>query len=152
MVDSNELIALGLVKKCCHINVSQMSGQIYRDYCGTPTLAYGGMCSKHSPDTDMVKQARTAVQKTALVQRQRILEEVLPKATERMLKILDDDESKDADVIRIWMTSLDRVGLGTVSGLVVEGEIKVEAPLDILRAMLRGQSPDVIEGEIVEED
>lgn len=154
-MESNDLVELGLVKTCSHFQVMQeTSGETYKVYCQRPVLAYGGSCSRHSADLELVKQANLERKKTVLVEKQRLEEEILPKATQRILDILNNEDAKDADVIKIWQTTMDRIGLAAVQGLVIEGDIKVEAPLDILRRMLTLPTPELEEihdAEVVEE-
>jgi hypothetical protein len=154
-MDSNDLVDLGLAKTCSHFQVVQEpSGETYKTYCPRPVLEFGGFCSRHDEAHELVKQANLERKKTVLVEKQRLEEEILPKATQRILDILNNEEAKDADVIKIWQTTMDRIGLAAVQGLVVEGEIKVEAPLDILRRMLTAPVPEVEEihdAEIVAE-
>lgn len=145
-MDSNDLIDLGLAKTCSHFQVMQeVTGETYKTYCPRPVLEFGGFCSRHSEAHELVKQANLERKKTVLVEKQRLEEEILPKATQRILDILNNEEAKDADVIKIWQTTMDRIGLAAVQGLVVEGEIKVEAPLDILRRMLTSPLPEIEE-------
>jgi hypothetical protein len=75
------------------------------------------------------------------------------------MRILRDADSKDSDIIKIWQTTMDRVGLAAVSGLIVEGNVTVDAPMDILRRMLSQNTPlvddpedvDTLDGEIIED-
>lgn len=150
-----ELIELGLVKRCGHVIVSEMRGQLFRDFCGAKTLEYGGKCFKHDENHDLVKQERVAKERTVLAQRKYIEDELFPKLTKRIEEIIDNAEAKDADVIKIWQTTMDRIGLAAVQGLVIEGSMKVDAPLDILRAMLRPTMSidgldDIVDAEVVE--
>jgi hypothetical protein len=145
-----DLQELGLSKTCGHLVVTQINGQLFKDPCDTPVVEYGGKCTKHG-GLELVKQQKALHQKTVLAQRQKLEEEVLPKATQRILDILNNEEAKDADVINIWKTVMDRIGLAAVQGVVVEGNIQIEAPLDILRRMLAGQ-PEIVDAEIVEEE
>lgn len=159
MLENADLIELGLTKTCSYVEVSQHGGQIFRDFCGTPTLVYGGKCSKHSQDLEFARQAKAEVAKNAAIHRAMLEDEVLPLAHQRVMRILNDPDAKDADVIKIWQTTMDRVGLAAVSGLVVEGNVTVDAPLDILRRMLsanpsvekNADDMDVEEAEIVED-
>lgn len=132
---------------CGHLVATQVNGQIFRDPCPTPVIVPGTQCTKHG-GLEQVKQEKAALERTVLAQRKRLEEEVLPKATERVLAILNDEEAKDADVVNIWKTVMDRIGLASVQGILVEGSVQIEAPLDILRKMLEGQ---IIDGEIVQE-
>lgn len=81
---------------------------------------------------------------------------ILPKASERIVQILDNDEAKDQDVIKIWQTTMDRIGLAAVQGLMVEGTLNVEAPMDILRRMLTPapalELDDVVDAVVVDDD
>jgi hypothetical protein len=137
---------LGL-QTCSEIVPVQINGVIYREPCTVPVLSGVDRCTKHG-GAELVKQEKIALERTVLAQRKRLEEDVLPKATERILSILNDEEAKDADVINVWKAVMDRVGLAAVQGLVVEGSIHVEAPLDALRRILEGQS--VVDGEIIE--
>ena len=130
------------------------TGETYKVYCKRPVAAFGGSCSRHSAEMEIVKQAKLERRAAVMVEKQRLEEEILPKATERVMGILDNDEAKDADVIKIWQTTMDRIGLAAVQGIVVEGEIKVDAPIEILRRMLQTAPQaieDVVEGELVED-
>lgn len=161
-MDSNDLVDLGLTKTCSHFTVTQeVTGETYKVYCSRPVRAFGGACSRHDDAHELVKQANLERKKTVLVEKQRLEEEILPKATQRILDILtrcDPDTgellAKDADIIKIWQTTMDRIGLAAVQGLVIEGDIKVEAPLDILRRMLTAPAPDleeIVDAEVVGE-
>jgi hypothetical protein len=152
MVMQAEMIELGLVKACSHVIVSETAGRIFRDFCGAETIAFGGKCSKHDNTADLVKQEKAARERTVMIQRRYIEDELFPKLTKRIEEIIGSEEAKDADIIKIWQTTMDRIGLAAVQGLVVEGNVKVDAPLDILRAMLQPTTDldDVVDGEIVE--
>lgn len=146
-----ELIELGLVKQCSHVIVSEMRGQLFRDFCGAKTISYGGLCSKHDGTKDLVAQNRAASERTVMTQRRHIEDDLFPKLTKRIEEIIRNEEAKDADIIKIWQTTMDRIGLAAVQGLVIEGNLKVDAPLDILRAMLRpATDPDVVDAEVIE--
>lgn len=147
----SESIELGLVKRCGHVIMSEMRGQIIKDFCGAETIAFGGKCFKHDTTRDLVLQEKVAREKTVLVQRRYIEDELFPKLTKRIEDIINNEEAKDADVIKIWQTTMDRIGLAAVQGLVIEGNVKVDAPLDILRAMLQPVTApaDIVDGEIV---
>lgn len=144
-----ELIELGLVKQCGHVIVSEMRGQMFKDYCGAETIVFGGLCSRHDNTRELVQQEKAARERTVMVQRRYIEDELFPKLTTRIMEIIQDEEAKDADIIKIWQTTMDRIGLAAVQGLVVEGNVKVDAPLDILRAMLAVQEPEVLDAEVI---
>lgn len=156
MGTQNDLIELGLVKQCPHIVVTEIRGQLIREPCGAETIQFGGLCSRHDNTAELVRQERNAKERTVLRQRRYIEETLFPKLTERIEAIIDNDEAKDADVIKIWQTTMDRIGLAAVQGLVVEGTVKADAPLDILKAMLRPSSTaeiddeeDIVDAEVV---
>lgn len=147
-----ELIELGLVKQCGQVIVSEMRGQMFKDFCGAETITFGGLCSRHDNTRELVQQEKAARERTIMTQRRYIEDELFPRLTKRIEEIIDSEEAKDADIIKIWQTTMDRIGLAAVQGLVIEGNVKVDAPLDILRAMLRSSAdpePEVIEAEIV---
>lgn len=146
-----ELIELGLVKKCGHILVGEMRGQLFKDYCAAPTLEFGGLCSKHDVTKDLVAQDKAARERTIITQRKYIEDELFPKLTKRIEKIINNNEAKDADVIKIWQTTMDRIGLAAVQGIVVEGNVTVTPPLEILRSMLRPTAdPDIVDAEVLD--
>lgn len=149
----NELIELGLVKRCGHIVMSEMRGQMIKDFCGAETLEFGGRCYKHDTTKDLILQAKVAQEKTVMVQRRYIEDVLFPRLTKRIEEIINNEEAKDADVIKIWQTTMDRIGLAAVQGLVIEGNVKIDAPLDILRAMLQPTvvpgDADIVDGEII---
>lgn len=145
----SDLIELGLVKKCGHVVVSEMRGQLFRDFCGAKTLTFGGFCSRHDETKELVQQEKAARERTIMTQRRYIEDNLFPRLTERIEAILDSEEAKDADIIKIWQTTMDRIGLAAVQGIVIEGNVKVDAPLDILRGMLASQEPEVLDAEIV---
>ena len=154
---NDTLMEMGLVKACSEITITEHEGTIFRDYCGTPTLFYGGKCSKHSESLELARQAKAEVAKNAAIHRALLEDEILPKAHKRVMDILNNEDSKDADIIKIWQTTMDRVGLAAVTGLIVEGNVTVDAPLDILRRMLSQNQPtledmDTVDGEILDED
>lgn len=145
-----EMIELGLVKKCGHVVVSEMRGQLFKDFCGAKTLTFGGLCSRHDDTKELVAQDKAAHERTIMVQRRYIEDVLFPQLTERIEAIIKDEEAKDADVIKIWQTTMDRIGLAAVQGIVLEGNLKIEAPLDILRGMLRpATDDDIIEAEVI---
>jgi hypothetical protein len=155
MGKQDELIDLGLAKQCSHVLVSEMRGQIFKDFCGSPTLEFGGKCYKHDTAKDLVQQERVAHERTILAQKRYIEDILFPRLTKRIEEIINSDESKDADVIKIWQTTMDRIGLAAVQGLIIEGNMKVDAPLDILRAMLQpvtDMDPEVLEAELIEDN
>jgi hypothetical protein len=137
---------IGLGQTCGVLVPTQVAGQIFRDPCPTPVIREGMPCMKHG-GAEIVKQEKADLDRTVIAQRKKLEEEVLPKATKRILDILNNEEAKDADVINIWKTVMDRIGLASVQGIVVEGAIQIEAPLDTLRKMLQGE---VVDGEVVE--
>lgn len=143
----DDMKEIGLGQTCGHLVPTQVAGQIFRDPCPTPVIEPGMRCMKHGGG-EIVKQEKAALERTVIAQRKRLEEEVLPKATERILAILNNEEAKDADIINVWKTVMDRIGLASVQGIVVEGAIQVEAPLDVLRKMLQGET--VVDGEVVE--
>lgn len=152
-MNKDELISLGLVKSCSAIVTVQERGHMLKEFCASPTLEIGGLCSKHSPDAELTKQAEVAAKKGIALQRVKLEEEILPLATKRMMEILRNPDSRDADVIKIWQTTMDRIGLAAVSGIMLEGEIKVDAPIDILRRMLATPLPaleEFVDAEVVE--
>lgn len=140
---------IGLGNICGEIVATQVSGQIFREPCTTPVVSPGGRCTRHG-GLELVKQEKAELERTVIAQRKKIEEELLPKATARILEILNNEEAKDADVINVWKTIMDRIGLAAVQGIVVEGSVQIEAPLDILRKMLQGETPDIVEGHVVE--
>lgn len=146
----DDMEAIGLGQTCGEIVPVQVAGQIFREPCTTPVISAGMKCMKHG-GMELVKQEKAELERVVIAQRKRLEEEVLPKATKRILDILNDEEAKDADVVNIWKTVMDRVGLASVQGLVVEGAIHVEAPLDILRSMLRGEPMEVTDAVIVDD-
>lgn len=161
-MESNVLIDLGLAKTCSHFTVTQeRSGEAYKEYCTNPVAEFGGFCSKHDPAAELVRRAKLDSKAAVMEQKRKLEDVILPKATQRIEAILEDvDEetglprAKDADVIKIWQTTMDRVGLAAVQGIVVEGEIKVEAPLDILRRMLTAAPvslEEITDAEVVSE-
>jgi len=150
MGNDTALIELGLAKACDHVVVSEIRGKIFKDFCGAETIVFGGKCSKHDNTAELIKQEKLAKERTVVQQRRIIEDELFPKITERIRQIVEDPDSRNADIIKIWMTAMDRIGLAAVQGLVVEGNVHVDAPLDILRAMLRPVEPDVLEAELVE--
>lgn len=155
MIISNDLIELGLAKACNHFTVEQEpTGETYKVFCRRPTREFGGQCSRHSEEAELVKQAKLEKKSIVMQQKKRLEEEVLPKATERVMGILDNEDAKDADVIKVWQTTMDRIGLAAVQGVMVDGEIRVDAPLDILRRMLTPARTldelEVIDAEVVE--
>lgn len=149
-----DLIELGLTRTCHHGRpVLEKTGEMYTVYCRKPVINFGDLCPKHSGDEDIARQDRLAKKRVAIMQREVLENEVLPKATARIMAILADEDSKDSDVIKIWTSVMDRVGLGSVQGLVLEGDLKIDAPLDILRRMLTPPPSDfreVLEAEVVE--
>lgn len=154
-MDSNDLMELGLTKTCSHFTVEQEpSGETYKVFCRRPTLEFGGVCARHDPRAELIRQGKLESRKVVMEQKRKLEEEVLPKATERIEGILQNEEAKDADVIKIWQTTMDRVGLAATQHVQVEGEIKVEAPLDILRRMLTAPTvmlEEITDAEIVGE-
>lgn len=153
---SSELIELGLTKECPHFTVEQEpTGETYKIYCKRPVREFGGFCSRHSAEAELVKQAKIAKQATVLVEKAKMEEEILPKASQRVMDILDNDEAKDADVIKIWQTTMDRVGLAATQSLEVTGEVKVTTSLEILRGMLTpptaAEELDIVDAEVVPE-
>lgn len=146
-----EMIELGLVKRCSQVIVSEMRGQLFRDFCGAKTLTYGGLCAKHDNTKDLVKQEKAASERTVVAQRRYIEDTLFPELTKRIEEIINNEEAKDADIIKIWQTTMDRIGLAAVQGIVLEGNIKVDAPLDILRSMLRpSSSDDIVDAEVLD--
>lgn len=154
---TSDMIELGLTKLCAHFQVeSEPSGETYKVFCRRPTTEIGGYCNRHSEERALVDQAKTVKKAAALVEKARLEEEILPKASKRIESILDNEDAKDADVIKIWQTTMDRIGLAAVQGIVVDGEVRVDAPMDILRRMLTPppamELDDVVEAEIVPPD
>lgn len=141
----DDLYELGLVPLCA----GWIGREGKRRRCGVETIGPGVFCGAHGGD-------QLSIMRT--VQRQRkLLEDVLlPQATRRVLEILGDDEAKDTDVVRIWSTIMDRVGLAAMQNINLQGEVAVAAPLEILRSMLMGREEPrqieetVVEGEIIE--
>lgn len=157
MVDSNDLIDLGLAKTCAHFTVeSEPTGEAYKVYCPRPVREFGGSCSRHSAERALVDQARVERKAAAVLEKKHMEDVILPKASERIVQILDNDEAKDQDVIKIWQTTMDRIGLAAVQGLMVEGTLNVEAPMDILRRMLTPapalELDDVVDAVVVDDD
>lgn len=151
---SSELIELGLTNLCCHFTVEQEpTGETYKVFCRRPTRTLGGQCSRHSAEAELVKQAKIEKQAVVLQQKALLEEKLLPKATDRVMDILDNDEAKDADVIKIWQTTMDRVGLAATQSLEVTGEVKVTTSLEILRGMLTPPATvedlEITDGEVV---
>src|SRR3954454_16820526 len=146
----DDMEAIGLGQTCGEIVPVQVAGQIFREPCEVPVISPGMKCMKHG-GMELIKQEKAELERVVIAQRKRLEEEVLPKATKRILDILNDEEAKDADVVNIWKTVMDRVGLASVQGLVVEGAIQVEAPLDILRSMPRGEPMDITDAVIVDD-
>lgn len=142
---SDEMYELGLVALC--------SGWIGREgkrrRCGLESAKVGANCKAHGGD-------QLAAQRMVQKQRQIIEDSLLPMATARVLEILADPEAKDVDVIRIWSTIMDRVGLAAMQNISLQADVQVTAPLDILRAMLSNpvqqaiEDGSVVDGEIVE--
>jgi hypothetical protein len=80
-----------------------------------------------------------------------ITQTILPVAVERMRAIILDPDEKTENIIKAFVALADRGGLAAVQGVMLEGNITVEAPLDVLRRMLEpSSSPEILEGEIVE--
>lgn len=108
-----------------------------RRRCGLETIGNGVYCAAHGGD-------QLGMLRTVQKQRKILEEELLPKATERILRILVNPEAKDSDVIRVWATIMDRVGLAAMQSLTVEVGVQSVAPIDMLRELLMGR---VIEGD-----
>lgn len=149
------MIELGLAKTCGHMEMVQESnGQVFREFCGKPVAEFGGFCAPHGGNALIKQRREIAKEKVVLAQKRHLEEEVLPKATKRVMAILENPDSKDADVIKVWQTTMDRIGLGAVTGILLDGDIKIDAPLDILRRMLTanmGTAEEIVEGEVVED-
>lgn len=153
----DDLIALGLTKTCGHLSISQeRNGQIFKDYCGKPVAEMGGFCPVHGGTALIKQKTALAQQRTVMAQKQKLEEDILPLATKRVLAILNDEYAKPEVIVKIWQTTMDRIGLGAVTGIVLDADIKVDAPLDILRRMLTANmgaiEPDVEDAEVVDEE
>jgi hypothetical protein len=151
----DDMVELGLAKTCSHVVITQERGRMYKDYCPNEVLTPGGKCSRHDTSADLVKQAKIA---TAQRIRKELEEDLLPLATERVRNILAYGEDvKASDIIRIWATIMDRTGIPAVSGVNLQADVQVSAPLDVLRQMLgqvqgvEGGEGDIVEGEVVGE-
>lgn len=118
-------------------------------YCGQPQVDRSPLCRYHG-GLDLV-----AVEDVAGLRKQ-MTEAILPVAIARLLDIVDNPDSVDADVIRAAFGIMDRVGLGPVQGLVIDGNVNVQAPLDALQGMLSQvaarmvPTPEIVDAEIVE--
>lgn len=151
MSPQTDLIELGLVKECNHVVISNYRGEVFKDFCGAETIRIGGMCSRHDNSAELIKQEKIEREKTVLAQRRIIEDELFPKLTKRIMEIVDNEDARNADVIKIWMTTMDRIGLAAVQGLMIEGTMHIDAPVDILRAMLRPVTDEpVLDAEVVE--
>lgn len=151
MVDgpvAEELYELGLVKLCSQ--PEYIDGHRFR--CGRPTAEYGGLCGAHGGTALIKQRAVLDREKTSARIRKRLEDEILPVATARVMEALADGETKISDIVRIWATTMDRVGIPAVSGVALDAKLEVSAPLDILRQMLgQVEDSDVVDGEVVGE-
>lgn len=138
---SDDMYELGLVALCS----GWIGKEGKRRRCGVETIGPGVYCTAHGGD-------QLALMRSITKQR-KILEDVLlPQATSRIMEILADPEAKDTDVVRIWSTVMDRVGLAATQNIALQAEVSVAAPLEILRSMLMpAPAMDAIEGEVVAE-
>lgn len=149
---ADDMFELGLVALC----PAWIGREAKRRRCGLEVVSPGAFCTGHGGD-------QLSVQRTVVRQRKYLEDELLPIATQRILGILTDTDedgnytAKDTDVVRIWSTIMDRVGLAAMQNVNLQSEVSVAAPLEILRSMLMGQraieseSPgEVVDGEVVE--
>lgn len=136
MAIPDEMYELGLVPNCS----GWIGKENKRRRCGIQVAAIGLNCNAHGGSV-MLQQ------NSVLRVRKRLEDEILPQVTAKILRILNDEDTRDENIIKIWQTTMDRVGLAAASALTLEGNITMDAPLDILRRML---ADNVVDGEVVE--
>lgn len=146
----SELAELGLLParmpgRCEHWIEKKMR------WCSQPALPGVDLCAYHGGDAAL--RARTAGEV-----REQILKTLIPTAVQRLYEIVSDPDEKSENVIRAAFGLMDRVGIGPVSGLVVDAAVEHRAPLELLAealervsgALTRGEAR-VLEGEVVAE-
>lgn len=135
----DDMYELGLVPLCA----GWIGREGKRRRCGIETVEAGVNCIAHGGDQ--------LVTMRSVNKQRKILEDVLlPQATARVMQIVSDPEAKDTDVIRVWSTIMDRVGLAAMQNVNLQADVNVAAPMEILRAMLMGSPTQAIEGAVVD--
>lgn len=98
-------------------------------YCGQPVVAGEMLCVYHGG-------GRLLLAASVKEFREQISENLLPLAINRLMDILLDEDAMPNDVIRAAFGLMDRVGMGPVQGIQIDGNISVESPLHVIQGLL----------------
>lgn len=97
--------------------------------CGQPVVSGEDKCVYHGG-------GRLLLAANVREFREQISENIVPVAINRLMDILLDEDAMPNDVIRAAFGLMDRVGMGPVQGIQIEGNLNVQSPLTAIQGLL----------------